>query len=221
MPQQLDSYIRFSTMGTNRYHIHRLHQSSKAFDSVPYRRLLFKLQRYGIRGKVQEWIKFFLTERYQRVVINGTPSSFNKVTSGVLQGTIIGPILFLLYINDMPRYIQHSHISLFAYDANVFKRIIYHNDQNQHDLNALGSWQSDWLLHCNPAKCSTIQVRNKFDKQYYIKTRKGEKDLGVTITFRPEVINPHNENLQTSEPENRNDPQIHHKSHFQFCGPSL
>lgn len=162
---------------------------SKAFDSVPHQRLLLKLYRYGIRGQILDWIKSFLTNRHQRVVANSSVSSFNKVISGVPQGTIMGPILFLLYINDMPNCINHSHISLFADDAKIYKQINHHEDHQllQRDLDALGAWQADWLLRFNPAKCSVLQIRSRDPRSYYINktcisNTNTQKDLGITIT---------------------------------------
>ena len=90
----------------------------KAFDKVPHRRLLAKLQSYGIQGKVLDWIQEFLTERKQRVVINGSESEWSDVTSGIPLGSVIEPTLFLVYINDMPDVIDVL-IKLFADDAKV------------------------------------------------------------------------------------------------------
>ena len=89
---------------------------SKAFDSVPHQRLLAKLNHYGIRGKNLQWRQSFLLDRKQRVVLNGSSSPWSPVISGVPQGTVLGPLLFLLYINDIVDNIT-SQVSLFADDC--------------------------------------------------------------------------------------------------------
>ena len=92
---------------------------AKAFDTVPHRRLLKKLKGYGIDGKILEWIKSFLQNRTQSVKVNGIFSNIASVKSGVPQGSVLGPILFILYINDLPDVVQ-SNVYLFAEDTKMF-----------------------------------------------------------------------------------------------------
>ena len=92
---------------------------SKAFDSVPLQRLLLKLDYYGICGKTAAWIKAFLSNRYQVVSVNGSHPSSRPVPSGVPQGSVLGPVLFLLYINDITEHIQ-STMRLFADDSIIY-----------------------------------------------------------------------------------------------------
>jgi len=89
---------------------------SKAFDSVPHERLLLKLHSYGIRGGTLRWVKSFLLNRLQRVTLNGAQTSWRSVTSGVPQGTVLGLLLFLLYVNDIADGVT-SEIRLFADDC--------------------------------------------------------------------------------------------------------
>ena len=87
---------------------------AKAFDSVPHECLLLKLNLLGIDGNLLSWMRYFLTRRQQRVVINGVYSNWAIVTSGVHQGSVLGPLLFLLYVNDLDAVIKHSTIKLFV-----------------------------------------------------------------------------------------------------------
>ena len=93
---------------------------AKAFDTVPRERLLLKCYAHGIQGSALTWIRSFLTGRSQRVVVNGADSSWSQVTSGIPQGSVLGPRLFLLFINDMPDDIMSS-IKIFADDTKVYK----------------------------------------------------------------------------------------------------
>ena len=103
---------------------------SKAFDTVPHKRLLNKLRLYGIHGSVLRWIESFLTNRRQLVVCDGVKSEYSPVTPGVPQGTVLGPLLFLLYINDMPSVVDSgTSVRLFADDALVYRVINNIEDQ--------------------------------------------------------------------------------------------
>ena len=103
----------------------------KAFDSVPHKRLILKLERLGITGNLLRWIKNFLSERKQRVVINGISSDWTDVISGVPQGSVLGPILFILYVNDLPDKVK-SYCKIFAGDTKLYKEI--NNSKDYEDL---------------------------------------------------------------------------------------
>ena len=131
----------------------------KAFDTVPRDGLLSKLKHYGIDDKIWTWISNFLK---QRVVVDGIQSDLVTVDSGVPQGTVLGPILFLLHINDLPSVIS-SKVRLFADDCLVYREIKSRQDQNdlQKDLNLLASLGSTWGMRFNAAKCNIMRVSRK------------------------------------------------------------
>ena len=136
---------------------------AKAFDKVPHKRLLFKLNYYGIRHNTLKWIEAFLTDRTQTVVLNGTSSTSVPVTSGVPQGTVLVPILFLIYINDFPEYLNHSKLRLFADDSIIYRDITSREDCHklQTDLNAAARWEADWLMAFHPDKCTKLTVSHR------------------------------------------------------------
>jgi len=96
---------------------------SKAFGKVPYRRLLHKLHFYGGRGSTLHWVESFLSNRKQRVQFEGVQSKETGVVSRVPQGSVLGPLLFLAYINDLPECVTHSETRLFADDSLLFRFI--------------------------------------------------------------------------------------------------
>ena len=114
---------------------------SKAFDSVPHQRLLLKLNYYGITGNSVSWIENFLLDRTQYVQVSGTRSSWISVTPGVPQDTVIGPLLFLIYINDIVHNLN-SKIKLFADDAVLYSEVSNVHDVSlfQQDLDTLSCW---------------------------------------------------------------------------------
>jgi len=135
---------------------------SKAFDKVPHQRLLHKLDHYGIKGNLLHWIESFLSSRTQRVLVEGHASSTAPVRSGVPQGSVLGPLLFLLYINDMPGIVS-SPTRLFADDSLLYRRIRSVQDTAilQEDLRKLEKWEKDWMMHFNPSKCEVIRFTRK------------------------------------------------------------
>ena len=111
---------------------------AKAFDSVPHQRLLVKLKGYGIGGNLLNWLADFMVDRKQRVSFRGNFSPWTMVTSGVPQGSVLGPVLFLVYINDITTGVRLS-MRLFADDTKVYRIIYDENDEKQLqcDLNTL------------------------------------------------------------------------------------
>ena len=135
---------------------------SKVFDLVPHQRLLSKLCHFGITGKLHNWIQIFLTMRTQQVVLEGVSSSSITVTSGVPQGTVLGPILFILYLNDLPEGIS-SQVRLLADDCILCQEINAINDCQdiQRDTNTLCNWETKWQMKFNIDKCYIMHVTHK------------------------------------------------------------
>ena len=149
---------------------------SKAFDVVPHCRLLHKLEHYGIRGKTLLWIQNFLTTRTQKVLVDGSSSGTAHVKSGVPQGTVLGPLLFLTYINYLPDCVS-SQTRLFADDCLLYRPIKSEADQVllQEDLSKLQSWADIWCMNFNPSKCSVLRVaRPRSPKLHFDYTLKGQ-----------------------------------------------
>ena len=132
---------------------------SKAFDTISHKKLILKLQAYGIQGPLLNWIKSFLTDRKQSVHINSALSSFKTCISGVPQGSVLSPIIFILYINDLPDCIKHSQIFLYADDAKLLKSITCRLDciLLEQDLDAVVAWCLTWQLSLNITKCLYIR----------------------------------------------------------------
>ena len=161
---------------------------AKAFDSVPHERLLEKPKGYGIRGDILVCIRLFIKRRRQRVVVNGKRSSWCYVISGVTQGSVIGPLLFLLFINDIPNEIK-CNIQLFANDANIFKTVKNEEDHQDlaKDLDNLENWARLWQMRFNVGKCKVLHLGRRNPRYEYnmgdltLETATEEKDLGVII----------------------------------------
>ena len=161
----------------------------KAFDTVPHERLLTKLASHGIRGNLLSWIRNWLRNRKQRVVLNGKTSSWKDVTSGVPQGSVLGPLLFVVYINDIDHGLK-STVSKFADDTKLCGIANSHADQLdiQEDLDKLAQWSEKWLMKFNPSKCKVMHIgRNNIKYDYKLFGKKitkvdCEKDLGVIFS---------------------------------------
>ena len=164
----------------------------KAFDTVPHEKLKAKLKYYCITGKVYDWISSFISDRAQRVMINGQYSNWTEVISGVPQGSVLGPVLFLIYINDLPNEIE-SQIKLYADDTKLIKDIKGPQDNTtlQSDINKLVHWSEKWQLAFHPEKCNYLTMGNGQITNYYISysgketiylsNTHLEKDLGITV----------------------------------------
>ena len=134
---------------------------SKAFDKVWHEGLLFKLRHNGVDGKLLELFKSYLANRKQRVVINGSESEWGDIDAGVPQGSVLGPLLFLIYINDLENGIK-SEIKFFADDTSLFSVVRDANisaDDLNHDLNLISQWAFQWKMSFNPdPKKQAVQV---------------------------------------------------------------
>ena len=165
----------------------------KAFDTVPHKRLMKKIESYGVKGDVLNWIEDFLSGRKQRVCVNGKLATWKSVTSGVPQGSVLGPLLFVIYINDLEGSVSCG-VKLYADDTKIYAVVNSDEDSEefQKQINALSLWSITWKLHFHPDKCHILKIGNKPDEMIYtIKSEDNntnqleesteEKDLGVTI----------------------------------------
>ena len=161
----------------------------KAFDSIPHERLLLKMKGYGITGQTLNWVRSFLTGRKQRVKIGDSFSNMTDVTSGIPQGSILGPVLFTIFINDLPGALK-VHCKVFADDTKIYddtgKR-----EEIQNDLFKMQEWTQNWNLYFNVAKCKVMHIGKKNPHYSYfmkiendqqkIESCEEEKDLGITF----------------------------------------
>ena len=171
----------------------------KAFDTVPHKRLMVKVRAYGINEQVCKWIEDFLSGRQQRVQINGKMSTWEDVISGIPQGSVLGPLLFVIFINDLPDIIvveiadtNQSKLALFADDSKIARAIrdkIADTAKLQSELHKMKEWTDKWLLRFNPDKLKHIHLNLKGEEPDYsykvgndpVKYSKAEKDLGIIV----------------------------------------
>ena len=161
----------------------------KAFDKVPHKRLLAKVEALGIGGTVLRWLKSWLNNRKQRVVVNGASSEFTAITSGVPQGSVLGPLLFLIYINDLDsglvsrvaKFADDTKLGACAADPEAIRGL-------QTDLAKVGDWSDKWLMPFNNDKCHVLHFGTRNPRTAYtlqgspVSEAASEKDLGVLIT---------------------------------------
>ena len=164
----------------------------KTFDTVPHQRLLMKLKAYGVQGSVFAWINSILSQRKQRVVVNGTFSKWTDVTSGIPQGSVLVPVLFIIYINDLPETVE-SMVHIFADDTKICRKITTKKDCAvlQKYLDMLQERSHKWLLKFNTSKCKVIRLGMHHPKHIYTMTKNNdiihlafteiEKDLGIHV----------------------------------------
>ena len=166
LSQLLDYYTHLLDASTDSCPIDAIYLDyAKAFDKVNHEVIISKLQHLGVSGKLLIWIQQFLTNRTQIVTVDGATSSECKVTSGVPQGSVLGPFLFLIMINDLPQVMNHSEIFTFADDTKIVKKIKTSTDSTnlQNDLYNVENWTDRDLLELNLDKF--VHLRFYLNKQ--------------------------------------------------------
>ena len=162
----------------------------KAFDVVPHRRLVGKLKSYGISKEITNWVVSFLSNRFQTVTVNGAESAERPVLSGIPQGSVLGPMLFVIYINDLPESVLGDPLSfLFADDTKLFNRINCVDDcfKLLEEIDNLYEWSQIWLIGFNSDKCKHMHIGNRDYVFTYdlngapLDYTDVEKDIGVHI----------------------------------------
>ena len=166
---------------------------SKAFDKVPHKRLIWKLQHIGgVSDMLLEWMKDFLQGRQMRTVIRGTASQNRDVTSGVPQGSVLAPIMFLIYVNDLGEDLsENTYINMFADDAKIQRRIKDSSSckELQEDIHKIKAWSTKWKMDFNVEKCHVVRFGESEKRPIWqyklgdeiIPSADKEKDLGVVI----------------------------------------
>jgi hypothetical protein len=161
---------------------------SKAFDKVCHERLLRQIEAHGVSGFALHWIRGWLTGRQQRVVLNGQASDWMEVLSSVPQGSVLGPILFIIFVNRVPQAVKNL-LSLFADDMKLYRGLKSDTDVLgvQQDITSLEEWSKEWQMEFNTDKCHVLHMGsgNKHKPYYLNGSQLGEvreqKDVGVII----------------------------------------
>ena len=165
---------------------------SKAFDKVRHDYLIHKLKKYGLTGCLMKWIIDYLSHRTQVVKIKGSISSERRVTSGVIQGSVLGPLLFTVFLDDVDNCVKYSSLLKYADDIRIYRCFksdnISQSENNilfQSDIEALLSWSTEWDLHFNSSKCCVLHFGRSNNKADYgindrpLVKKEQERDLGI------------------------------------------
>ena len=182
---------------------------SKAFGKVWHEGLIFKLKTYGVEGNLLKLLENYLTDHQQRVVLNGRMSLSQNIYAGVPQGSVLGPLLFLIYINDLPDGLT-SMCKIFADGTSLFSKVIDKNNSNSQvnsDLVKISKWAFQWkIFNPDPNKKATeVHFSNKHDKENYpplqfnsadVQIADSQKQLGLILDSKLN-FNEHNESKIT------------------------
>ena len=166
---------------------------AKAFDTVPHDELLLKLKRLGVSGDLWLWIREYLSMRFQCICIGECRSELLPVVSGVPQGSILGPLLFLVFVNDLPEVVKYSLLYMFADDTKCAKLVRHLSDcgELQNDLDNLCNWSYEWKLMFKEPKCVLLRCSRSggtpVNSNYTLNNQEvlckdNHKDLGVMIS---------------------------------------
>ena len=141
----------------------------KAFDSIPHERLLKDLEHLGLRGDLLNWIRSFLTGRTQYVRVDGFASKWMEVVSGIPQCSVLGPVLFVVFISDIPDDIKYSICRMFPDDCKLYGLVGKENlNKLQIDLSKLEIWSQNWQLPFNVRKCKVLHFGKNNPEHHYV-----------------------------------------------------
>ena len=219
---------------------------SKAFDKVWHEGLIFKLKQNGIKGKLLNLFQNYLTNRKQRVVLNGMESNWSDIKAGVPQGSVLGPLLFLVYINDLEEGMKSS-VNFFADDTSLFSIVrdpVVSAEELNHDLDLINTWAHQWKMCFNPDPTKQVEeilfsqkLKNPVHPPIYfnnieVKRVSDHKHLGLTLDSKLSFAKHISEKISTARkgigiikhiapylpPKSRDKIfKMHVRPHFDYC----